>query len=88
MSSLVACQEPIAFMVKDGGTRMLGGMKLTDEVIGACLQRMQVFTRLAMHTLEAEFPTWDFIRGFSVFALNGASTGFSQESVQRLCKAT
>ena len=54
----------------DGGVRALGGQEaVLDAALKRCLQRVACLAKLAIKTVEAEFPSFEVINAFACFKL-------------------
>ena len=52
-----------------GESKCIGGSKIADSVIRKAMLHMQAWTKLAAHTLQAEFPSFGLISCFTAFQL-------------------
>ena len=59
---------PIVFRVA-GRTHRIGGAELTQDLIDEVLAEIRCWLRVFMETLTAEFPTWELLSSFGMFAL-------------------
>ena len=71
-------QTAKGFMVK-GVRKTLGGRPITDATRERCLEIMQLYTRLALETMEAEMPGFETLASLRVM---NVSSGSSREQVQ------
>ena len=63
-------QTPRTFVVR-GVPKTLGGAGCVNNlVLDNCYSHMQTFVKLAVASLDAEFPMWSVMQSFSVFDLN------------------
>ena len=73
--NLVDCIEAVEWLETETVIRVgqnfrsLGGSGVSPQILSECYDRMAVWVRLAQETLEAEWPTFEAIRAFSVFQL-------------------
>jgi hypothetical protein len=66
--------------------RTIGGGGVHAEVRDRCMSRMAAWVRLAMQTIEAEFPSWEVLNAFTAFNLKLVKSPFMDDSLSRLSK--
>ena len=65
-----------------GRPKTIGSLTgVNPEVVYACLRRMQAFVALASQVIAAEFPHFDIVASFRVFALSDRGRGNSEPSL-------
>ena len=64
--------------------RSIGGGGIHPEVVDRCMARMAAWVRLAMNTIEAEFPSWEVLNAFTAFNLKLSPSAFIHDSLCRL----
>jgi len=72
MTSLMVktLQRPRTYLIR-GAPKTVGRQgELPTEIINRCLRRMAVYTVVAKSVLRGEFPDWDLLSSFQVFALS------------------
>jgi len=57
------------FVTINGTGKCIGGGEVSKNTLDECLSHLQAWTVLAKHCIKAEFPEFDLVSSFSVFAL-------------------
>ena len=68
-------EHPITYPSPGGGLKSLGGDKVTQPVIDACIRKMGPWVKLSIHVLRSEYPSFELVQSFKIFSLGGKTTG-------------
>ena len=71
---LSSLQTPRTFVVKDSPKTLGGPSAVSPEALERCYKHLQGWVKLAMLSLDAEFPMWHILQAFHAFDLSGLAS--------------
>ena len=89
-------RKPRTIFVPGKAPRTLGGHRFTDEVVARSIRRLRNWMVLAVHVVRAEFPGFEALAGFDMFALHRSDKSAHEmdglkksiELVAKLCQCS